>query len=115
LFREPKASQLIRELMIHQGIFRSKGTKTLIHLLFVAALAGQAATTPEPAPPTSVVAQAPPAKPEKPKLICVKQEVMGSLFPNRICATEEEWKARRQRETDRMDRMRERTGTCTQC
>ncbi len=81
----------------------------MISLLVLATVAAQSALAPAlPAAPSTQVSA---TTPEKPKLICVKQEVMGSLFPKRTCATEEQWKAIHQRDEDRKERIRDTLNT----
>ena len=41
-------------------------------------------------------------KPAKPKKVCVEEERMGSHFRQRICATPEEWKRRREADSAAM-------------
>jgi hypothetical protein len=87
----------------------------VLRLLFLAAVATQSPAPNAPTqPPVEATAPAPAAKPEKPKLICVKQEVMGSLFPVRTCATEAQWNAYHKREADRKDRVRDIMSTNSQ-
>lgn len=70
------------------------------------AFALSAAETPAAAPaPAAEVAK--PAKPPKPKMICVEDTPMGSLFSQTICATAEQWEARRLKDQDRLQRSRE--------
>lgn len=44
------------------------------------------------------------AKKEKPKLVCVQETQMGSLFKTRVCATQEEWDRRRERDQDALSK-----------
>lgn len=80
----------------------------LIGLVLAAALGAAAADVP--AKGADVQAAAPaagekkPAKPPKPKLVCVEDPKMGSLFKQRICATEAEWAKRRDRDAEMLSR-----------
>jgi hypothetical protein len=58
-----------------------------------AAPAGEAATAEAAKPPAA------PNK-DKPKLICVQETQMGSLFKTRVCASQEEWDRRRERDQE---------------
>ena len=82
----------------------------MISLLLVAALAGDpaplpASTAPDPAPPAAA-APAKPPKPPKPKKVCVEEVRIGSLMTHRICATQEEWDRRAERDAQEMAKMR---------
>lgn len=65
--------------------------------------AGDAAPAAAPAEPVK------PAKPEPDpnKRICVEEQTMGSLFKRRICATRAEWEARRTRDNESMQTIRD--------
>lgn len=66
-----------------------------------------AAPAPAPAPPAELAKPAKPPKPPKPKMICVEDTPMGSLFSQTICATAEQWEARRLKDQDQLQRSRE--------
>ena len=71
-------------------------------LIFMTVLAAQSAveatTAPAQAPPPPAASA--PAKPEKPKKVCVEEPQIGSHFRRRICATPEEWERRRLRDAE---------------
>lgn len=74
----------------------------LISLLFLAALAAEpvaAAGAPVSQPPAAA-----PAKPPKPKKICVEEARLGSLMTHRTCATQEAWDRRAEREALELSR-----------
>lgn len=76
---------------------------------FMVVLALQAAAAAQPAnaaagSPPATAAKPADAKPPKPKLVCVEEQQMGSLFTKRVCATAEDWEKRRQRDQDAMTR-----------
>lgn len=75
-------------------------------MIVAAALAAQgtAQATAAPAAAAAPTAAAKPAKPEKPKLVCVEETQLGSLFTHRICATPEAWEKRRLRDAEAMSR-----------
>lgn len=77
----------------------------------VLTLQGAAAAAPpadgvQPAAGAAPAVAGKPAKPPKPKSdrICVEEQMMGSLFPKRVCATAEEWEKRRLRDQEAMTR-----------
>ena len=82
---------------------------------FVALMLAAAAAAPPPAaPPESPSAQiqgapkaqaAAPVEKAKPKMVCQEAQQIGSHFKRKICATPEDWEARRQRDQDEMQRM----------
>ena len=72
-----------------------------IGLLIFAAFAGEPATPPA-LSTKAEMAQAAPAKPAKPKKICVEEARLGSLMSHRICATQEEWDRRAERDAAEM-------------
>lgn len=81
-------------------------------IVMAAALAGAeppAAT----APATVAPVTAPAPKPAKPKLVCVEEAQMGSLFKQKTCATAEEWEKRRERDREAMSRGGGRSSSCT--
>lgn len=59
-----------------------------------------AADTPSPAP-------APTAEQPKPKKICRSVVVTGSIMPNRVCRTKEEWAAINAQRIDETDRSKQ--------
>ena len=73
-----------------------------VGLIAAAVLAGEAPTAATPTP--QVPAAASPAAGAKPKKVCVEQPQMGSLFSRRICATQEEWDRRAERDAAEMSR-----------
>ena len=63
----------------------------LVVLVFAGVLAAQGvAETPVPAPAVDPAAKAEAAKPEKPKLVCVTESVIGTHRKRRICYSQEE-------------------------
>lgn len=75
----------------------------LISLLLLAALAPEpSAPANGPTPQTAVAA---PAKSPKPKKICVEEARIGSLMTHRICATQEEWDRRAERDAEEMSKV----------
>lgn len=83
----------------------------LAGLILAAALAGQGAEAAKPAttqPEPSAAAK--PAKPAEPKKICVTEAQMGSHMKKRVCATQEEWDRRQERDAAEMAKMQERAG-----
>ena len=70
-----------------------------ISLLLFAAFASEPAASPAPAAKAEMAA---PAKPAKPKKICVEEARLGSLMSHRICATQEEWDRRAERDAAEM-------------
>lgn len=83
----------------------------LTSLIVAAALIAQGA-------PAAAAAQTPapkaePAKPEPPKKVCVTEAQLGSHFKKKICATPQEWEARRLRDEAEMSKMGDRTAACT--
>ena len=84
---------------------------------FVALMLAAAAAAPPPsAPPeTSGPPKAQPATPAekpKPKMVCQEAPQIGSHFKRKICATPEEWEARRLRDQEEMQRMGDRAAGC---
>jgi hypothetical protein len=84
---------------------------------FVALVLAAAASAPPPyAPPeTSGPPKAQPAAPAekpKPKMVCQEAPQIGSHFKRKICATPEEWEARRLRDQQEMQRMGDRAAGC---
>jgi hypothetical protein len=83
---------------------------TLISLLILAALAADPPTAATTSASQAAEAQAQvapaPAKPPKPKKICVEEARIGSLMTHRICATQEEWDRRQERDAAEMAKMR---------
>lgn len=84
----------------------------LTSLIVAAALIAQGA------PAAAAAAQTPapkaePAKPEPPKKVCVTEAQLGSHFKKKICATPQEWEARRLRDEAEMSKMGDRTAACT--
>ena len=75
----------------------------LISLLFLAALAAEPSAS---ASAAAAPAASTPAKPPKPKKICVEEVRIGSLMTHRICATQEEWDRRQERDAAEMAKMR---------
>lgn len=77
----------------------------IVSLFAAAVLAGEAPAT-APATPQGPAAASPTAavKPAKPKKVCVEQPQMGTLFSRRICATQEEWDRRAERDAAEMSR-----------
>jgi len=67
-------------------------------MVMAAALAGG-----EPAAPAATVAPVTAPKP-KPKLVCVEEPQMGSLFKQKTCATPEEWEKRRDKDQAAMSK-----------
>jgi len=72
-------------------------------------LAAAAAAPPSPAPPETsgapkTLPAAPAVKP-KPKMVCQEAPQIGSHFKRKICATPEDWEARRLRDQEEMQRM----------
>jgi predicted secreted protein len=79
-------------------------------LILAAALATQAQEAPKPVeanPPAEA------AKPAEPKKVCVTEAQLGSHFKKRICATQEEWDRRRERDAAEMSKMSDRTAACS--
>ena len=74
-----------------------------IGIMLAAALAAEepaagAAATTEAAKPAAA------AEKEKPKLVCVQETQMGSLFKTRVCATQQEWDRRRERDQEALSK-----------
>jgi hypothetical protein len=65
----------------------------LVAMIVAAVLAQAAAPAPAPPPPQAPAAAAPPAKPEKPKLICHDETETGSVISRRVCRTKEQIEA----------------------
>lgn len=81
-------------------------------VILAAALAAQGAETAKPAaqPEATAAAAKPAEKPAEPKKICVTEAQMGSHMKKRICATQEEWDRRQERDAAEMAKMQERAG-----
>lgn len=79
-------------------------------------LAAAAAAPPLSAPPeTSEAPKAQPAAPEekpKPKMVCQVAPQLGSHFKRKVCATPEDWEARRLRDQEEMQRMGDHATGC---
>ena len=83
-----------------------------VALMLVAAAAAPPPSTP---PVTSGVPKTQPAAPvekAKPKMVCQEAPQIGSHFKRKICATPEEWEARRLRDQQEMQRMGDRAAGC---
>lgn len=77
-------------------------------VMFALVLAAQGAEAAVP------VAAKPPAKAveaTKPKKVCVTEAQLGSHFKKRICATQEEWDRRRERDAAEMSKMADRAAS----
>ncbi|WP_397397837.1 hypothetical protein [Phenylobacterium sp.] len=73
-------------------------------------LAAAAAAAPPPsAPPETSAAptaqSAAPVEKAKPKMVCEEAPQIGSHFKRKVCATPEDWEARRLRDQQEMQRM----------
>lgn len=83
-------------------------------LAAVLAAQGAEAAKPTAAGQTEASAAAKPAAtPAEPKKICVTEAQTGSHFKKRICATQEEWDRRRERDAAEMAKASDRTAACT--
>jgi hypothetical protein len=83
---------------------------TAVSAGFVALMLAAASAAPPPsAPPeTSVATKAQPAAPvekPKPKMVCQEAPQLGSHFKRKVCATPEDWEARRLHDQEEMQRM----------
>ena len=77
---------------------------------FVALMVAAAAAAPPPsAPPETSAAptaqSAAPMEKAKPKMVCEEAPQLGSRFKRKVCATPEDWEARRLRDQQEMQRM----------
>lgn len=92
-------------------------TMLLTGVILAAALAVQAEAPAKPseapAPVPASAAAKPADKPAEPKKVCVTETQMGSHFKKRICATQEEWDRRRERDAAEMARASDRTAACS--
>jgi len=80
-------------------------------VMFALALSAQGteAAAPVAAQPPAKAVEA--AKPAEPKKVCVTEAQLGSHFKKRICATQEEWDRRRERDAAEMSKMADRAAS----
>jgi hypothetical protein len=83
--------------------------------ILAAALAAQGAEAAKPAAGQAEASAAakPAERPPEAKKICVTEAQLGSHFKKRICATQEEWDRRRERDAAEMAKASDRTAACT--
>ncbi len=80
----------------------------VIFALALAAQGGETAATVAAKPPPKA-AEA--SKPAESKKVCVTEAQLGSHFKKRICATQEEWDRRRERDAAEMSKMADRAAS----
>jgi hypothetical protein len=97
--------------MVHVRSLAAVSAGFVALMLVAAAAAPPPSAPPETSGPPKAQPAAPAEKP-KPKMVCQEAPQIGSHFKRKICATPEEWEARRLRDQQEMQRMGDRAAGC---